>query len=179
MLQSVLAQLPTQSENCSGPSQKLSFSHSYKIDVPKSSQIKVEPLQDDSSHMLLYGGETDEAEEQNIIFRHNIRLQTPKGNCEGLGQLQALLERIEKMEVEVVHLREACSPQRCCGRGQGENCATSSPQHVPLQVECSKLQKQEVYCPPGGMLSIPHVMAGFLLVSSQIAPVYIGTISFN
>ncbi|XP_054836313.1 tenascin-N [Eublepharis macularius] len=119
-LQAALAQLPSQPENCSGKSQKISLSHSYKIDVPKSSQIKVEPdplpLQDDS-HMLMVGGETDE--EQNIIFRHNIRLQTPKGDCEVLSQLKTLLERMEKMEIEVVHLREACSPQRCCGRSQG------------------------------------------------------------
>ncbi|XP_077188628.1 tenascin-N [Paroedura picta] len=119
-LQTALAQLPSQPENCSGQSQKISLSHSYKIDVPKSSQIKVEPdplpLQDDS-HMLLVGGETDE--EQNIIFRHNIRLQTPKGDCEVLSQLKTLLERMAKMEIEVVHLREVCSPQRCCGISQG------------------------------------------------------------
>nr|XP_056700686.1 tenascin-N [Euleptes europaea] len=119
-LQAALAQLPSQPESCSGQSQKISLSHSYKIDIPKSSQIKVEPeplpLQDDS-HTLVVGGETDE--EQNIIFRHNIRLQTPKGDCEVLSQMKALLERMEKMEVEVIHLRQACSPQRCCGRSQG------------------------------------------------------------
>ncbi|XP_060088458.1 tenascin-N [Heteronotia binoei] len=118
--QSALTQLPSQPESCSGQSQKISLSHSYKIDVPKSSQIKVEPdplpLQDDS-HTLLVGGETDE--EQNIIFRHNIRLQTPKGDCEVLSQLKALLDRMVKMEIEVVHLREICSPQKCCGRSQG------------------------------------------------------------
>ncbi|XP_062990097.1 tenascin-N [Elgaria multicarinata webbii] len=122
LLLEALAQLPAQHENCSSKGQKISFSHSYKIDVPKSSQIKVEPdprpLQDDS-HMLLATGEVDEGEEQNIIFRHNIRLQTPKGDCEVLGQLKALLEKMEKMEKEVVHLRGICSPQRCCGRGQG------------------------------------------------------------
>lgn len=122
-LQAALAQLPPQPENCSGQSQKISLSHSYKIDVPKSSQIRVEPdslpLQDDS-HTLLVGRETDE--EQNIIFRHNIRLQTPKGDCETLSQLKTLLGRMERMELEVIHLREACSPQRCCGRSQGEDC---------------------------------------------------------
>ncbi|XP_053247209.1 tenascin-N [Podarcis raffonei] len=119
-LQGALAQLPTQPENCSGKSQ-ISFSHSYKIDVPKSSQIQVDPdprpLQDDS-HTLLSTGEMQEGEEQNIIFRHNIRLQTPKGDCELLGQLKALLERLEKIELEVRHLRGICAPQRCCGRAQ-------------------------------------------------------------
>ncbi|XP_033007148.1 tenascin-N [Lacerta agilis] len=119
-LQGALAQLPTQPENCSGKSQ-ISFSHSYKIDVPKSSQIKVDPdprpLQDDS-HTLLSTGEMHEGEEQNIIFRHNIRLQAPKGDCELLGQLKALLERLEKIELEVRHLRGICGPQRCCGKAQ-------------------------------------------------------------
>lgn len=120
-----LVQLPAdEPENCSGKNQKISFSHSYKIDMPKSSQIKVEadpqPLQDDS-HVPLATDEIDEGEEQNIIFRHNIRLQTPRGDCEILGQLKGLLERLEKMEIEMMHLRGLCSPQRCCGRGQGEN----------------------------------------------------------
>ncbi|XP_042321943.1 tenascin-N [Sceloporus undulatus] len=119
-LPEALAQLAAPPENCFGKNQKISFSHSYKIDVPKSTQIKVEPdprpLQDDS-HILLATGEMDE--EQNIIFRHNIQLQTPKGDCEVIGQLKSLLERMEKMEMEVVRLKGLCSPQRCCGRGQG------------------------------------------------------------
>ncbi|XP_062835494.1 tenascin-N [Anolis carolinensis] len=121
-LSEALSQLAAPTENCSGKNQKISFSHSYKIDVPKSSQIKVEPdLQppQDDSHILLAAGEMDEGEEQNIIFRHNIRLQTPKGDCEVLGQLKSLLERLEKMEMEVTHLRGLCNPQRCCGRSQG------------------------------------------------------------
>nr|XP_060628665.1 tenascin-N [Anolis sagrei ordinatus] len=119
-LSEALPQLAEPTENCSGKNQKISFSHSYKIDVPKTSQIKVEPqpLQDDS-HILLAAGEMDEGEEQNIIFRHNIRLQTPKGDCEVLGQLKSLLGRMEKMEMEVIQLRGLCNPQRCCGRGQG------------------------------------------------------------
>ncbi|XP_044295079.1 tenascin-N [Varanus komodoensis] len=122
LLPEALAQPPAPPENCSSKSQKISFSHSYKIDMPKSSQFKVEPgpqpLQDDS-HRRLTGGEMEEGEEQNIIFRHNIRLQAPKGDCEVLSQLKALLERMEKTEMEVAQLRETCSPQRCCGRGQG------------------------------------------------------------
>ncbi|KAJ7331769.1 hypothetical protein JRQ81_013949 [Phrynocephalus forsythii] len=118
-----LAQLPAaERENCSGRSQKISFSHSYKIDVPKSSQIKVEAdpeaLQDES-HAPRATEEIGSNEEQNIIFRHNIRLQTPRGDCELIGQLKRFLERLEKMEMEMINLRGLCSPQRCCGRGQG------------------------------------------------------------
>uniref|UniRef100_G1KYN5 Tenascin N n=1 Tax=Anolis carolinensis TaxID=28377 RepID=G1KYN5_ANOCA len=121
-----LSQLAALSENCSGKNQKISFSHSYKIDVPKSSQIKVEPQPpQDDSHILLAAGEMDEGEEQNIIFRHNIQLQTPKGDCEVLGQLKSLLERLEKMEMEVIKLRGLCNPQRCCGRSQGVSSCSS------------------------------------------------------
>lgn len=126
LLQAALSQLPVQPDSCSGKSQKISLRHSYKIDTPKSSQIKMVPdplpLQDDS-YTLLVPDEMGEGEEQNIIFRHNIQLQTPKGDCEILGQLKALFGRLEKIEMEVTGLREVCNPQRCCGRGQGENCA--------------------------------------------------------
>uniref|UniRef100_A0A7M4ECH9 Tenascin N n=1 Tax=Crocodylus porosus TaxID=8502 RepID=A0A7M4ECH9_CROPO len=119
-LQTAALQLPG-SQNCTSKGQKISLSHSYKIDLPKSSQIQVEedplPLKDES-HTLPDMGET-EGEEQNIIFRHNIRVLTPKGDCEALDHLRALLERMEKLEKEVMELREACNPQKCCGGGQG------------------------------------------------------------
>ncbi|XP_006273007.1 tenascin-N isoform X2 [Alligator mississippiensis] len=120
-LQTAALQLPA-SQNCTSKGQKISLSHSYKIDLPKSSQIQVEedplPLKDES-HTLPDMGEAEEGEEQNIIFRHNIRVLTPKGDCEALDHLRALLERMEKLEKEVMELREACNPQKCCGGGQG------------------------------------------------------------
>ncbi|TFK06946.1 platelet glycoprotein 4 [Platysternon megacephalum] len=126
-LQTAAVQLPPELHKCTSNGQKISFSHSYKIDLPKSSQIKVEadplPLKDDS-HVLLAAGDADEEEEQNIIFRHNIRVQTPRGDCEALGHIKDLLERMEKMEKEMMVLKEACSIQRCCGGVQGvSNCS--------------------------------------------------------
>uniref|UniRef100_A0A8C0H150 Tenascin N n=1 Tax=Chelonoidis abingdonii TaxID=106734 RepID=A0A8C0H150_CHEAB len=126
-LQTAVVQLPTELHNCTSNGQKISFSHSYKIDLPKSSQIKVEadplPLKDDS-HVLLAAGDADEEEEQNIIFRHKIQVQTPRGDCEALGHIKDLRERIEKMEKEMMVLKEACSIQRCCGGVQGvSNCS--------------------------------------------------------
>ncbi|XP_070602797.1 tenascin-N isoform X1 [Erythrolamprus reginae] len=118
----VLTQLPVQPENCSDQSQKISFSHSYKINVPESFQFKAEPdpgpLQD-NNHMFFTNGEVEEGEEQNIIFRHNIRLQTPKRDCELLHQVKALLERVGNLELEVVQLKRICNPQKCCGKGKG------------------------------------------------------------
>ncbi|NXI63130.1 TENN protein, partial [Anseranas semipalmata] len=120
-VQTSAIQLPA-SDNCTSDGQRISFSHSYKIDLPTSSQIKVEadPSQhEDSSEVQLDPGEAEENEEQNIIFRHNIRLYTPKGDCETLAHIRGLLERMEKLEKEVAELREVCSPQKCCGGSQG------------------------------------------------------------
>uniref|UniRef100_A0A8C8RAJ9 Tenascin N n=1 Tax=Pelusios castaneus TaxID=367368 RepID=A0A8C8RAJ9_9SAUR len=122
VLQTSAVQLPREPHNCTTDGQKISFSHSYKIDLPKSSQIKVEadplPLKDDSQ-VLLAAGDADDEEQQNIIFRHNIRVQTPRGDCEALRHIKDLLERMEKMEKEMMELTEACSVQRCCGGGPG------------------------------------------------------------
>ncbi|PKU42164.1 tenascin-n isoform x1 [Limosa lapponica baueri] len=110
------------SHNCTSNGQRISFSHSYKIDLPTSSQIKVEadPLQhEDNSGVQLDPGEAEENEEQNIIFRHNIHVHAPKGDCEALAHFKDLLERMEKLEKEVAELREVCSPQKCCGGSQG------------------------------------------------------------
>ncbi|XP_035753969.1 tenascin-N isoform X2 [Egretta garzetta] len=108
--------------NCASDGQRISFSHSYKIDLPTSSQIKVEadPLHhEDNNEVQLGPGEAEENEEQNIIFRHNIHVHAPKGECETLTHIKGLLERMEKLEKEVAELREVCSPQKCCGGSQG------------------------------------------------------------
>ncbi|XP_009708442.1 PREDICTED: tenascin-N isoform X2 [Cariama cristata] len=120
-LQTSAVQHPA-SHNCTNDGQRISFSHSYKIDLPMSSQITVEadPLQhEDSSGVQLDPGEAEENEEQNIIFRHNIHVHTPKGDCETLTHVKGLFERMEKLEKELAELREVCSPQKCCGGSQG------------------------------------------------------------
>lgn len=120
-VQTSAAQLPA-SDNCTSNGQRISFSHSYKIDLPTSSQIKVEadPLQHvANSEVQLDPGETEENKEQNIIFRHNIHVHKPKGDCETLAHIKGLLERMEKLEKQVAELREVCSPQKCCGGSQG------------------------------------------------------------
>ncbi|KFQ09941.1 Tenascin-N [Haliaeetus albicilla] len=120
-LQTSAVQQPA-SHNCTSNGQRISFSHSYKIDLPMSSQIKVEadPLQhEDNSRVQLDPGKAVENEEQNIIFRHNIHVHAPKGDCETLTHIKGLFERIEKLEKEVAELREVCSPQKCCGGSQG------------------------------------------------------------
>ncbi|XP_044530823.1 tenascin-N [Gracilinanus agilis] len=105
---------------CSNHEQQVMFSHTYKIDVPKSSLIQVEadpqPLSDDGGRLLLPG---EASEEQNIIFRHNIRLQTPKGDCELSGSIQELLARVKKLEEEMAEMKDKCGTQQCCQGAPG------------------------------------------------------------
>ncbi|XP_006867130.1 PREDICTED: tenascin-N [Chrysochloris asiatica] len=102
-------------QDCSNKEQQVTVSHTYKIDVPKSAlvQVEAEPqsLSDDGTSLL---SPEEAGEEQNIIFRHNIRLQTPQKDCELVGSLQDLLARVKKLEEEMVAMKEQCSVQRCC-----------------------------------------------------------------
>ncbi|XP_027466829.2 tenascin-N [Zalophus californianus] len=99
---------------CSDKEQQVTVSHTYKIDMPKSALVQVEtdpqPLSDDRALPLAPG----EAEEQNIIFRHNIRLQTPQKDCELAGSIQELLARVKKLEEEMAEVKDKCDVQRCC-----------------------------------------------------------------
>ncbi|XP_023609696.1 tenascin-N [Myotis lucifugus] len=119
------APAPLEPHSCSDKEQQLTVSHTYKIDVPKSALVQVEadpqPLSDEGASLLALG----EAEEQNIIFRHNIRLQTPQKDCELAGLVQDLLARVQKLEGEMAEVKERCDVQRCCqgAAGQGRQCS--------------------------------------------------------
>ncbi|KAM8949095.1 tenascin-N isoform 2-T2 [Lycaon pictus] len=106
-------------QGCSDKEQQVTVSHTYKIDVPKSALVQVEtdpqPLSNDGASLLVPG----EAEEQNIIFRHNIRLQTPQKDCELAGSVQDLLARVKKLEEEMAEVKEQCNAQRCCQGAAG------------------------------------------------------------
>ncbi|KAM9111228.1 tenascin-N isoform 2-T2 [Megaptera novaeangliae] len=108
-----------ESSGCSEKEQQVTVSHTYKIDVPKSALVQVgadpQPLRDDGASLLAPG----EAEEQNIIFRHNIRLQTPQKDCELAGSIQDLLARVKKLEEEMAEVKERCSAQLCCPGAAG------------------------------------------------------------
>ncbi|XP_053519691.1 tenascin-N [Artibeus jamaicensis] len=106
-------------QGCGDKEHQVTVSHTYKIDVPKSALVQVEadpqPLGDDGASLLALG----EAEEQNIIFRHNIRLQTPQKDCELVGVVQGLLARVKKLEEEMAQVKEQCDVQRCCPGAAG------------------------------------------------------------
>lgn len=105
---------------CSDKEQQVTVSHTYKIDVPKSALVQVEadppPLSDNRAWLPV----PQEAEEQNIIFRHNIRLQTPQKECELADSIQDLLARVQKLEEEMAKVKEQCNLQHCCQGAAGE-----------------------------------------------------------
>ena len=109
-----------ESSGCSEKEQQVTVSHTYKIDVPKSALVQVEadpqPLRGDGTSLLA----PEETEEQNIVFRHNIRLQTPQKDCELAGSLRDLLVRVKKLEEEMAEVKERCSAERCCPGAAGE-----------------------------------------------------------
>uniref|UniRef100_A0A4W6DXC0 Tenascin N n=1 Tax=Lates calcarifer TaxID=8187 RepID=A0A4W6DXC0_LATCA len=110
----------------SAPEQGVTFSHVYKIDIPGSLQT-----------------ETTTNGENDIIFRHNIRLQTPKCDCEDSESFKSLLYRVNGLEEEVNYLKTQCS-QGCCGRGGAAGVDTSCSGHGTYQHDtCSCL------CDPG------------------------------
>ncbi|XP_030063448.1 tenascin-N isoform X2 [Microcaecilia unicolor] len=118
ILQQAHAQ-PLGTQNCTSE-KGVTFSHIYKLDLPKTSQMKVDtdtlPLGDDDT-VLLTTRDEEEGEEQNIIFRHNIRVQTPKTDCDNSAKFKELLERLRKLEEDLKEIKETCSSQRCCTGG--------------------------------------------------------------
>ncbi|XP_076601353.1 tenascin-N [Chaetodon auriga] len=125
----------------SAPEQGVTFSHVYKIDIPGSSSCKLErlPTQDKTGLQT----ETTTEGENDITFRHNIKLQTPKCDCEESESFKSLLYRVNGLEEEVNYLKTQCT-QGCCGRGGAAGVDTSCSGHGTYQHDtCSCL------CNPG------------------------------
>ncbi|XP_056246837.1 tenascin-N isoform X2 [Seriola aureovittata] len=125
----------------SAPEQGVTFSHVYKIDIPGSSTCKLErlPAQDEAGLQT----ETTTNGENDIIFKHNIRLQTPKCDCEESESFKSLMYRVNGLEEEVNYLKTQCT-QGCCGRGGAAGVDTSCSGHGTYQHDtCSCL------CNPG------------------------------
>ncbi|XP_064793451.1 tenascin-N-like [Oncorhynchus masou masou] len=112
-------------EDYSSPAEKeVTFSHVYKIDLAKSPECKLAlqtlPSQQDQFSGLqeLEGGTTLEGE-NNIVFRHQINLKTPKCDCDESESFTSLLYRVNGLEEEVEHLKSQCSQGCCGGKGGG------------------------------------------------------------
>uniref|UniRef100_A0A8C6SNR0 Tenascin N n=1 Tax=Neogobius melanostomus TaxID=47308 RepID=A0A8C6SNR0_9GOBI len=123
-----------------GPEQGVTFSHVYKIDMPASgSSCKLEPLSTDDKTDRQTG--TTTTGENDIIFRHNIKLQTPKCDCDESESFKSLLYRVNGLEEEVNYLKTQCD-QGCCRKATGVD--TSCSGHGSYQHDsCSCL------CDPG------------------------------
>ncbi|XP_039672597.1 tenascin-N isoform X3 [Perca fluviatilis] len=131
----------TNHPDASAPEQGVTFSHVYKIDIPGSSSCKLErlPTQDETGLQT----ETTTNGENDIIFRHNIRLQTPVCDCAESESFKSLLYRVNGLEEEVNYLKTQCT-QGCCGSGGAAGVDTSCSGHGTYQPDtCSCL------CNPG------------------------------
>uniref|UniRef100_A0A3Q2XRA5 Tenascin N n=1 Tax=Hippocampus comes TaxID=109280 RepID=A0A3Q2XRA5_HIPCM len=84
------------------PEQELTFSHVFNVDVPGASGCKLERLPNQDEN------------ENDIIFKHNIRLQSPKCDCGESETFKSLLYRVNGLEEEVNYLKSQCA-QGCCG----------------------------------------------------------------
>ncbi|KAM7400665.1 hypothetical protein PAMA_005046 [Pampus argenteus] len=132
----------TSADNHPDPSEQgVTFSHVYKIDIPGSSSCKVERLPTPDEAGLQTETTTDG--QNDIIFRHNLRLQMPKCDCEESESFKSLLYRVNGLEEEVNYLKTQCA-QGCCGRGGAAGVDTSCSGHGTYQHDtCSCL------CNPG------------------------------
>ncbi|KAM8727112.1 tenascin-N isoform 1-T1 [Acanthopagrus schlegelii] len=125
----------------SAPEQGVTFSHVYKIDIPGSGSCKLErlPNQDDTGLET----KTTTSGDNDIVFRHNIRMQTPTCDCAESESFKSLLYRVNGLEEEVNYLKTQCT-QGCCGRGGAAGVDTSCSGHGTYQHDtCSCL------CNPG------------------------------
>ncbi|KAJ8357641.1 hypothetical protein SKAU_G00204350 [Synaphobranchus kaupii] len=104
------------------PAEKgLTFSHVYKIDMSPSADCKRagHALPQDQAGELQGAPATVAVDGENdIVFKHNIRLQAPKCDCDDLEALKSLMYRINGLEEEVTYLKTQCS-QGCCSQGGG------------------------------------------------------------
>ncbi|RXM99340.1 Tenascin-N [Acipenser ruthenus] len=99
---------------------EVTFRHIYKIDLPTSSDCKVEldslPAKDEGTEPVATPVGLDA--DNNMVFKHNIRLHTPKCDCGASEAFKSVLFRLNRLEGEVTYLKDQCS-QGCCGGGAG------------------------------------------------------------
>uniref|UniRef100_A0A4W5JD75 Tenascin N n=1 Tax=Hucho hucho TaxID=62062 RepID=A0A4W5JD75_9TELE len=121
----------------------VTFSHVYKIDLAKSPDCKLAlqtiPHQQDQGSGLqeLEGGPTLEGD-NDIVFRHQIHLKTPKCDCDESERFKSLLYRVNGLEEEVEHLKRQCSQGCCGGKGVDTSCSGHGTyQHDTCSCQCN------------------------------------------
>uniref|UniRef100_A0A8C5C9T1 Tenascin N n=1 Tax=Gadus morhua TaxID=8049 RepID=A0A8C5C9T1_GADMO len=89
----------------------VTFSHVYKIDMQPGSSV-----QTGSESSPTTAGGTGENE---VVFRHNIRLRTPACDCGESETFKALMYRVNGLEEEVNYLKTQCADGCCNSKGAG------------------------------------------------------------
>lgn len=108
------------SEEAAGEEKGVTFSHVYRIDSGCKQGSQAGQLSQDQAsdgQTLTVNGEND------IVFKHNIRLQSASCGCADSEDFKALLYRVNGLEEEVTYLKNQCA-QGCCKGGSG---ITSNP----------------------------------------------------
>ncbi|XP_035276714.1 tenascin-N [Anguilla anguilla] len=120
-----LACLAAADDDPPAPAEKgLTFSHVYTIDLAQGSDCKPagHAVPQDQAGELQGAPATVAVDGENdVVFKHNIRLQAPKCDCEDLEAFRSLLYRINGLEEEVTYLKGQCS-QGCCSQGADTAC---------------------------------------------------------
>ncbi|XP_042574488.1 tenascin-N-like isoform X3 [Cyprinus carpio] len=120
-----------------GPAEKeVTFSHVYRIDSGCKQGSQVAQLSKDQAsegQLVTVDGEND------IVFKHNIRLQSAGCGCADSEDFKALLYRVNGLEEEVTYLKSQCA-QGCCKGGSGVDTSCSGHgtyQHDSCSCKCN------------------------------------------
>lgn len=98
-----------------GTDKAVTFSHVYKLGSGCKQDAQTGLLSRDESadaQVITVDGEND------IIFKHNIRLASSGCNCADSEDFKALLYRVNGLEEEVTYLKTQCA-QGCCKASAG------------------------------------------------------------
>ena len=64
--------------------------------------------------------------ENEVVFRHNIRLRTPACDCGESETFKALMYRVNGLEEEVNYLKTQCADGCCNSKGAGNRSSSPS-----------------------------------------------------
>nr|XP_055057748.1 tenascin-N [Misgurnus anguillicaudatus] len=107
------------SEDAVGAEKGVTFSHVYRIDSGcKQGSQEAQLSQDQASEgqLVTVNGEND------IVFKHNIRLKSSSCGCADSEDFKSLLYRVNGLEEEVTYLKTQCA-QSCCKGGVDTSCS--------------------------------------------------------
>ncbi|XP_051985247.1 tenascin-N-like [Xyrauchen texanus] len=109
------------SEEAVAADKEVTFSHVYRIDSGCKQGSQSGLLSQDQAsegQIVAVDGEND------IVFKHNIRLQSAGCGCADSEEFKTLLYRVNGLEEEVTYLKSQCA-QGCCKGGSGVDTSCS------------------------------------------------------